>query len=681
MASILEVIFLLICFGIVNVSPASIFGSGSGGGHYGPFISRFIQARDMARSKYVASSTTTNIPVTTTVPSYVDWSEWSHWSECVDGSQDRERCRGAECETDVQSCIEPEPWSSWSSWTLCFGGSQERQRCKGGGAAAVCQWEKQECDQPAEVSPWSEWSDWSPCQGGSQERERCREDRTECDTELQECLEFRDLTIWSPWSEWSNCVDGVQVRRRCYDDGSVCEEDEKFCSVVTVTPRSTLPVVTVRVPPVTEFPVKQTLSVVTEAPMHSIETAPLETEWSEWSKCRFGSQTRERDGVSEERSCESTWSEWSDWSECMGGLQFKERCKDGTNCEKQEQMCREESGFDPDSQAEWSAWSSWGECDTMIKEMMRSRCRDEFNCEEEYEFCEGIVGEGSWSDWGECVEGFHERERCGDFGCEIEEEGCDAEGIDRRMYGGGSASGNLDVPPPNLDFVEWGRWEECNDGFRSREKCVNNDCMVEIDVCTSEQWSEWSPCNANGVKERTKCTRFSGCELEEAPCQKEKKHMGHWSFWGPCSEGYQSRERCIEGYGCTSEERICDESVSEWADWGPCVDGFQEREKCSFSGCVLEARDCQDKNLAPGTGSWWSPCVDGFQERDKCDRNGCYTEERPCIYERDDLKDIAPVMVPIPQTTTQLTLHYVPDEPTNLLDTGSMQLLQDTGFW
>jgi len=619
--------------GIVYVNPESLFGS-SDGGHYGPFISRFIQARDMARSDYVAPTSITSLPISTPVPRAVDWSDWSHWSACVGGSQERERCTstGEWCEIEQQVCSEPvtwsPQWSSWSTWSSCSGGAQVRQRCKGDGAE--CQVEKQMCYQAPEVSPWSEWSDWSACRSGSQKRERCREDRTECDTEWQECYEARHVPFWSEWTQWSSCVGGVQRRRRCYEDGSVCEEDQKFCTLVTEAPRYT-PTVTAGAPTATG------------------------------------------------------WSEWSDWSECEDGVQFKERCKDRHQCEKQEQMCRVESGFDPDSQAEWSEWSPWGECDMVVMEMARSRCRDEFNCEEEYEYCEGTVGEGTWSEWGECAEGFHERERCGDYGCEIEEEGCSTDGVNSRQYGGGSAGGDVDIPPPNLDFVEWGRWEECNDGFRTREKCINNDCMVETDVCTSEAWSEWSPCGENGVKERTRCTSYSGCELEEAHCQQERRNSGHWSFWGPCKEGYQSREKCVEGYGCTSEERICDEVVSDWSDWGPCVGGFQEREKCSFSGCEVLARACKDQNPSPGgpSSSWWGPCVDGVQERVQCDQNGCYTEERPCIYERGDLRDFdfEPVRVPVPQTTTQLALPYVPAERTFLLGDGSLQQLHDSGFW
>ena len=285
----------------------------------------------------------------------------------------------------------------------------------------------------------------------------------------------------------------------------------------------------------------------------------------------------------------------------------------------------------PVTEAEWSEWS---ECDTYIQLMTRYRCSGQFECHEEYMSCE-VKGDGIWGEWGECVEFFQERERCGEYGCEIEEQDCgvvEEEGI---RYG-------------DEDSVEWGRWEDCTNGYRSREKCFGEYCITEEDACQDGSWSEWGPCE-KGSRERTRCSQFLGCEMEEMYCEQEH-FPEQWTSWGSCTDGYQSRERCIAGYGCSSEERVCGGSSSDWSEWGPCEGEYQERERCGHGGCQIETKSCGRKESY--NWSEWGPCTNDAQERSKCDGvYGCYTEERPCIHEREIIR---PLVVVSPPAETML---------------------------
>ena len=108
-----------------------------------------------------------------------------------------------------------------------------------------------------------------------------------------------------------------------------------------------------------------------------------------------------------------------------------------------------------------------------------------------------------------------------------------------------------------------------------------------------------------------------------------------WSAWGTCSGGYQSRERCVSGYGCDLEERECGglTTQSGWTVWGPCGEGYQFRERCSFFGCEEQHRSCGKSSQSAW--SEWGVCNGGYQERSKCDGFWCSSEERPCVGESE----------------------------------------------
>jgi hypothetical protein len=114
-------------------------------------------------------------------------SEWSEWSECIEGTQTRTRTvitaaqnGGVECPEleETRECCLPINCvvSEWSEWSECDGTSQTRTRtvitaASCGGIECPSLEETRECCLPVDCVV-SEWSVWSECVSGVQTRER-----------------------------------------------------------------------------------------------------------------------------------------------------------------------------------------------------------------------------------------------------------------------------------------------------------------------------------------------------------------------------------------------------------------------------------------------------------------------------------------------------------------------------
>merc|ERR1719187_976163 len=95
-----------------------------------------------------------------------------------------------------------------------------------------------------------------------------------------------------------------------------------------------------------------------------------------------------------------------------------------------------------------------------------------------------------------------------------------------------------------------------------------------------EEWGIWSECQ-NGIR-----VRLSNCGgLQEERCY---QGGGDWSDWGDCVNGYQRRWRCLPGYSCTSEDRLC----GDWLSWS----NEWKHESLEDSDEWLEDQDYLDDN-------------------------------------------------------------------------------------
>jgi hypothetical protein len=331
-------------------------------------------------------------------------SEWSAWSQCIDSSQSRTRTiitpalyGGTACPvlSETQSCAMPVNCvvSEWSDWSECVDGTQTRTRtvitpASNGGTACPVLSESQSC----EVAPTpvncvvSDWSAWSECVDGTQTRTRtvitpASNGGTACPvlSESRSCEVAPTPVncVVSDWSAWSECVDGSQTRTRTVitpasNGGTACPvlTETRSCSIVCINYNVEIPEVdTVTIsyydcnnnpvvlepltgPDAIQFCAKEgtvlrvpdNTSVITllgncqpPQPVNCVVS-----DWSDWSECVEGSQTRTRTVItpasnggtacpvlSETRSCEPVVdcvvSEWSAWSTCSEGFRTRTR--------------------------------------------------------------------------------------------------------------------------------------------------------------------------------------------------------------------------------------------------------------------------------------------------------------------------------------------------------------------
>lgn len=166
------------------------------------------------------------------------------------------------------------------------------------------------------------------------------------------------------------------------------------------------------------------------------------SEWSEWSECYDGVQTRTRTVIQapqnggaecppleETRECclpvDCVVSEWSDWSECNdGGMRTRTRTVitpascDGTPCPVLQES--EECSLPPVAvDCVVSEWSDWSECfegtETRTRTIITPAANGGTPCPilTETRACELIIDcvVSDWSDWSLCVEGIQTRSR------------------------------------------------------------------------------------------------------------------------------------------------------------------------------------------------------------------------------------------------------------------------------
>jgi len=191
--------------------------------------------------------------------------------------------------------------------------------------------------------------------------------------------------------------------------------------------------------------------------------------------------------------------------------------------------------------------------------------------------------------------------------------------------------------------------------------CQKDECAPEECIdCIWAEWSEYSPCDCDGLKERhrvialknTSCGKpCEGPRVEAASCPVacEKKPvncmLGDWTEWGKCDKkcdrGQQIRTREIaqepanNGHVCEDsleETRECNAQscnspvdcvVSLWGEWGECsrtCDGGQRERK----------RDIKTPAAFNG-----KPCEASLKEVEGCNDEPCQSE-RDCQWRNWD---------------------------------------------
>ena len=243
-----------------------------------------------------------NGPCDEEAPTPVDCevSNWSAWSTCVDGSQTRTRTvitqpqnGGASCPvlSETQSCAMPVDCvvSAWSSWSTCDNNSQVRTRtvitpASNGGATCPVLTETQSC-----VSGCVDYTISTTASYGTT-------------TTYTDCLgDQQQITIGG--------VNGYDATTFCAIQGSVNTGNETNLTY--------------------NGPCEETLPVDC-----------VVSDWSAWSNCDGGTQTRSRtvitqpqDGgttcpdLTETRNCpvDCVVSDWSAWSACNAGTKTRTR--------------------------------------------------------------------------------------------------------------------------------------------------------------------------------------------------------------------------------------------------------------------------------------------------------------------------------------------------------------------
>ncbi|XP_050547311.1 semaphorin-5A-like [Daktulosphaira vitifoliae] len=379
-------------------------------------------------------------------------------------------------------------WSSWSAWSQCI------QNINGKDSADQCLCSSRSCNNP---EPKFGGAD---CQGST--------------------IQVTNCTVhgqWSSWSDWSACTQScgsaVKVRKRTCGNpapafgGRVCvgrDTEEIFCHSNPPCPV---------LPPI----IKE----------------PSWSSWGPWSKCsaKCGGGFRQRSrycnnpspregqdcsGCSEEyelcnqKPCVeskkvSSWTPWISTGNSthkrfrfscrtqqdqtsISIIQDKEEsklCQDGA-CHRLDQVS--------DLEESWSEWSNWSSCSSECGGGNQIKTR---TCEGSSENCEGPTkltrpcntqkckGEWScWTDYGECSV------TCG-------------EGVRKRtrfcMVNGIAAEG-------------------CEGSSVSQEPCY---MPCEAMVFGWDNWSEWSVCDIDNQKHRTrKCLleQCLGSDVESIPC-------------------------------------------------------------------------------------------------------------------------------------------------------------------
>lgn len=352
-------------------------------------------------------------------------SPWSPWSECVDGVQTRTRTviqspqnGGAECpelEETRECCLEPIDCivSEWSEWSECVDGVQTRTRTvlveESCGGECFPLEETRECCLPVDCVV-SEWGAWSECVDGFRTRTRTVVTAASCGgtacpslTETQAC----DMPC-VPLTEIEVLSDNCETLQVSFtDDGNATVlYAELFNSLLPTsvstkvwTPLGSAATYSHTFTGLTagSYYVKiykdagtvkcdtfATLSVVVSGcPVNCVLS-----DWSEWSVCDEGTQTRTRTVITpasnggtpcgpltETRSCavDCVVSDWSEWSECIEGTRTRTRTvitpalNGGTPCP----VLTETEACPVDCVV--SEWSAWSDCNPETYTRTRTR--------------------------------------------------------------------------------------------------------------------------------------------------------------------------------------------------------------------------------------------------------------------------------------------------------------------
>lgn len=311
-------------------------------------------------------------------------SNWSSWSNCDGGTQTRTRTvitqpqnGGTTCPdlTETRNCPVDCVVSEWSAWSTCDAGTQTRTRtvitpALNGGASCPVLTESRSCAVDCVVSAWS---DWSTCSEGTQTRTRtvitpAMNGGVACPV-LSETIGCSSINLGSVTC---NNQSGSTVTKRfaitlgnqpstyTISSRNVQNYAGLQYSIVS-TPGNAYLEVTFN-PSVTygnEFSIELLLNntsgfivgasgvrtVYGEYQSYLPSCFPVDcvvSNWSAWSTCVDGSQTRTRTVVtqpqnggascpvlSETQSCampvDCVVSEWSEWSPCFDGFQSRTR--------------------------------------------------------------------------------------------------------------------------------------------------------------------------------------------------------------------------------------------------------------------------------------------------------------------------------------------------------------------
>jgi hypothetical protein len=143
---------------------------------------------------------------------------------------------------------------------------------------------------------------------------------------------------------------------------------------------------------------------------------------------------------------------------------------------------------------------------------------------------------------------------------------------------------------------------------------TQQDCPVDCQILSD--WSEWSACDANGMKTRTKqhiSAMNGGTEcvvsdiLETQHCPIDCKSDNNWSEWSACdANGVKWRvsgkiEAQYGGKECTDneikQEAFCDPidcGYGQWSDWFACdpITGTQSRIRNALSPAEFGGKEC-----------------------------------------------------------------------------------------
>jgi uncharacterized protein YfcZ (UPF0381/DUF406 family) len=350
-------------------------------------------------------------------------SNWSAWSNCNGGTQIRTRTvitqptgGGASCPTltETRDCPVDCVVSEWSAWSTCDAGTQTRTRtvitpALNGGATCPVLTESRSCAVDCVVS---EWSPWSTCSEGTQTRTRTvvtpsMNGGASCPV-LSETIGCSSINLGSVTC---NNQSGSTVTKRfaitlanqpstyTISSRNVQNYAGLQYSIVS-TPGNAYLEVTFN-PSVTygnEFSIELLLNntsgfivgasgvrtVYGEYQSYLPSCFPVDcvvSNWSAWSTCVDGSQTRTRTVVtqpqnggascpvlSETQSCampvDCQVSAWSEWSTCFDGFQSRTRTVvtpasgGGATCPSLIEY--QECVMPVDCQV--SAWSDWSTC-------------------------------------------------------------------------------------------------------------------------------------------------------------------------------------------------------------------------------------------------------------------------------------------------------------------------------